>query len=310
MEPNHDEVLKLGPPATGEVIIKVDPRRSGSAFAMGTESLAPGAAIPVHRHLSQDEVLFIHKGQGRATLEGTSMTVLPGIMLYVPRNAWHGLRNTGTGLLQFTWTSAPPGIEEFFREVSRLGASSDAAAVQAVALRHGMEFHPAGEAATATETVPGHRRRRHRRGGRGGGRGPAQPSPAAVQPVPPSIAPPARPQPAAAPVSGQPQRGPRRRHRRRQGRPPQPATTGASAPSATPARPSPPVKAAGTAAAPRRQRGGSRRYRGRVKEVYMDGRWVQVTGEGPVIAPGREGPRHGRLAKDEDTPSGPLSVPL
>ncbi|MDP3703272.1 MAG: cupin domain-containing protein, partial [Candidatus Omnitrophota bacterium] len=157
-----DELLKLGPPATGEIVIKVDPTRTGSAFAMGTESLAPGAAIPVHRHVSQDEVWFIHKGQGRATLEGKSMTVLPGVMLYVPRNAWHGLRNTGTGLLQFTWTSAPPGIEEFFREVSRLGASSDAAAVQAIAQRHGMEFHPSGEAATVTSAAAGPRRR-HRR---------------------------------------------------------------------------------------------------------------------------------------------------
>src|SRR3989338_8696970 len=252
MEPSHDEVLKLGPPAAGEVVIKVDPRRTGTAFAMGTESLAPGAAIPVHRYLSKDEVLFIYKGQGRATLDGKSMTVLPGMTLFVPRQAWFGLRNTGTGLLQFTWTSAPPGIEEFFREVSRLGASSVAAALQAVAQRHGLEFHPTGEAATATETVPGHRRRRHRRGRRGGGRGPAQPSPAAVQPVPPSIAPPARLQPAAAPFSGQPPRGPRRRHRRRHGRSPQPATTGASAPPAPPARRAPPVKAARTAAAPRR----------------------------------------------------------
>src|SRR3989338_73588 len=176
MEPSHDEVLKLGPPATGEGVIKVDPRRTGSAFDMGTESLAPGAAIPVHRHLSPEEVLCTHKGQGRATLEGTSMTVLPGVMLYVPRNAWHGLRNTGTGLLQFTWTSAPPGIEEFFREVSRLGASSDAAAVQAVAQRHGLEFHPTGETVAATESATGQRHRR-RRGRGGGGRGQPQAQP-------------------------------------------------------------------------------------------------------------------------------------
>src|SRR3989338_8804177 len=225
MEPNRDEVLKLGPPATGEVVIKVDPKRSGSAFAMGTESLAPGAAIPVHRHLSQDEVLFIHKGQGRAALEETSMTVLPGIMLYVPSNAWHGLRNTGPWLLQFTWTSAPAGIEEFFGEVSRLGASSDAAAVQAVALRHGMEFHPAGEAAAATEAVPGHRRRRHRRGRRGGGRGPAQPSPTATPFTAPAATSRPAPQLAAAPPSGSSQKGPGRRRRRRHGRSPQPATT-------------------------------------------------------------------------------------
>jgi hypothetical protein len=74
----------------------------------------------------------------------------------------------------------------------------------------------------------------------------------------------------------------------------------------------PPVRVGGSTAPQRRQRGGARRHRGRVKEVYMDGRWVQVTGEGPVIAPGRERSSEGRsrAGKDDDTPSGPLSVPL
>jgi mannose-6-phosphate isomerase-like protein (cupin superfamily) len=260
MEPAHDEVLKLGPPATGEIIIKVDSRRRGTAFAMGTESLAPGAAIPVHRHLHQDEVLFIYKGQGRATLDDKSMTVLPGTMLYVPRQAWHGLRNTGTGLLQFTWTAAPPGIEEFFRELSRLGPQADAAARQAVTSRYGIEFHPEGEGEAGPP--PGrHRRRRHR--GRRGGR----PSP-----------------PAAAVTTAQPQAAPPAASRR-----PQPSKAG-----------------------PRRPPGRPRHRRGRIKEVYMEGRWVQVSGEGPVIAPGRDRPREGgsRAERDEDTPSGPLSVPL
>ena len=267
-----DELLKLGPPATGEIFIKVDPKRTGATFAMGTESLAPGAAIPVHRHLSQDEVLFIYKGQGRATLEGKSMTVLPGVMLYVPRNAWHGLRNTGTGLLQFTWTSAPPGIEEFFRAVSRLGPSSDAASMQAIAQRHGLEFHPTGETVAATGPATGQRHRRRRgRGGGGRGQPQTQPTPTAAQPAPPVLVSPAPPQPAAAPAAGQPRRGRRPRHRGRHGRPSQPAATpGASSPSPKPLRP--------PTAAPRRQGGASRHYRGRVKEVYMDGRWVQVTG--------------------------------
>ena len=290
-------MLKVGPPATGEIIVKVDPRRTGAAFAMGTESLAPGAAIPVHRHRSQDEVLFIYKGQGRATLEARSMTVLPGMMLYVPRQAWHGLRNTGTGLLQFTWTSAPPGIEEFFRELSRLGPQADAAALATLAQRHGLEFHPAGEAATAAAAAPGHRRRRHRRGRGDGGRGRVLPSPGVAQPAPmPQAAAPR--QAAAAPLTSQPQRGPRRR--RRHGRRPPPAAASAQSPKTAPVP---------SAHPPRGPRG---RRRGRVKEVYMDGRWVTVTGEGPVIAPGRERPSAGRsrAGKDDDTPSGPLTVPL
>jgi hypothetical protein len=262
---------------------------------MGTETLLSGAALPVHRHQSQDEVLFIHKGQGRATLEGRSMTVLPGAMLYVPRQAWHGLRNTGTGLLQFTWTAAPPGIEQFFREMSRLGPQTNPAALQAVAQRHGLEFHPAGETAPPSGQRP-HRRHRGRRGGRGG----TPASSVAAQPAP--SAPPAAPQPSAVPSSGQPHS--RRRRRRRHGRPAQPAAAGTTAPTSPPSQP--------PKAPPRRPQARPRHRRGRVKEVYMEGRWVQVTGEGPVIAPGRERPRKGgsRVERDDDTPSGPLSVPL
>ncbi|MBI4004069.1 MAG: cupin domain-containing protein [Candidatus Omnitrophica bacterium] len=298
MEPNHSEVLTIGPPARGEIVIKVDPRRTGAAFAMGTESLAPGAVLPVHRHFSQDEVLFIYKGQGRATLEGKSMTVLPGTMLYVPRQAWHGLRNTGTGLLQFTWTAAPPGIEEFFRELSRLGPQADAVALSSLAQRHGLEFHPAGEEAAAA--LPGHRRRRRHRGRRGG-LGHAQPQAAPAHPTIPTHAAPAQP---AAPSSAS--RPHRRRRRGGRGRPAQPAA-------GTPARASPPPQPAKTPPRPPgRPQGRPRARRGRVKEVYMEGRWVQVSGEGPVIAPGRDRPREGgsRADRDEDTPSGPLSVPL
>jgi len=316
--PGQGEVLKLGPPTPGEIIITVDPKRTGSSIAVGTETILPGAAIPVHRHLEQDEVLFVHKGQGRATLDGKAMTVVPGTMVYVPRTAWHGLRNTGTGALQITWTSAPPGIEEFFREISQLPASADAATVQAIAQRHGIEFHPTGEPAEKDAAGAGAgRRRRHRGHGRRGARGQRQPAPAPASrgASPPGLpAAPAQAHPAPPPPQP-PSQGPRR-HRRRRRRSGAPA---AAQPVRTTTTPPPPPSAPPPARTPgspaRRQppgRGGQRPRRGRVKEVYIDGRWVQVTGEGPVIAPGKRRPGSGRGAShgDDDSPGGPLSVSL
>ena len=316
--PGDGEVLKLGPPAPGEIIIKVDPKRDGSSYAMGTETLLPGAAIPVHRHLEQDEVIFVHKGQGRATLDGKSMTVVPGTMVYVPRLAWHGLRNTGTGMLHITWTAAPPGIEEFFRELARLPASADAATVQAIAQRHGVEFHPTGEpAGKAVEGAASGRRRRHRGRGRHGARAPRPPTPASQGVASPAL--PTAPAPAAHTLPHPPSQG-RRHRRRRRGRSgplpagPQPLRTTGGPPS-PPSRPLPAPSPGAPSSPPRRQpteRGRHRPRRGRVKEVYINGRWVQVTGEGPVIAPGRERSEPGRKAGrgDDDSPAGPLSVPL
>ena len=310
------EVLKLGPPCSGEVIIKVDPALTGSAFAAGTETLLPGAQIPVHRHLHQDEVLFVHKGQGRALLDGRSTTVVPGAMLYAPRQAWHGLRNTGTGNLQISWVAAPPGLEVFFRELSRLGSNPEAMAMQDVARRHGIEFRPDAD---VTERAPSGRQRRHRRGGaRGHPPRPAtapQPAqgqrPSAVASLP---AVPPLPSGGAATVQPTPGRRRRRGRRGRSGRGMVPGGPPAVAPrSGSAAQPAPreqPKAGQGPQGREGRQRRGRAHRAGRVKEVYMGGRWVKVSGEGPVIAPGHESEGRGKRGRDDDTPAGPLSVPL
>ncbi len=244
LQPGDGEALKLGPPSSGQVIIKVDPKRSGSALVMGTQTLSPGAVIPAHRHLYQDEVWFIHKGQGRVTLEGQAATILPGMSVYIPRQTWHGLRNTGTGLLQWAWIGAPPGVEEFLRELSRAGAPSPEA-LQELGRRHGIEVAKAGELPSPTApAAPVPRRGRRRRRGRGTSH---------------------RPQVQA--TAGPPPSAP-------------PATSSRPAPSPAPRLQPPAAPPPRAAQRPRR----SHRRRGRVREVYMEGRWIQVTGEGPVIS--------------------------
>jgi mannose-6-phosphate isomerase-like protein (cupin superfamily) len=243
------EVLKFNPPLRGDVTITVDPAAGGSPFAMGLLTLPPGADVPAHRYLGWDEALVVHKGQGRAVLNGRALVILPGTTLHVPRASTLSLRNTGTGLLQLIWVTAPAGIEAFFRELAR-GGAADAAALAQLGQRHGVEFlaEPQAQPAVSVPAAPGRPgpgRRRRRRGGRGRGRHggqPGQASPPAARPQPPpQQRAPSQPRPPA--------------HQR--------------APS--PQKPAPPRPSSGP-----------------VKEVFMSGRWVQVSGEGPVIAPGRE----------------------
>ena len=284
LQPAEGEVLKLGPPAAGEVVIKVDSQQRATPFAAGTETLLPGAEIPSHRQLHRDTVLFVHKGQGRAVLDGQSMTVVPGTMVFAPKASWYSLRNTGTGLLQLTWLSAPGGIEAFFRELSKAGTSVNAAALQELAQHHGIEL--GAEFAAAPAPRPG-RSHRRRRGGRRGGSG-LQPA-AATSAAPPSQRTPSQPPPGGLPVPSQtgrqtglpaPRRqaeqagGRRRRHRGRggSGRPPAQQVSAGSV-----SAPRPPARRA-------ERKGGRPRRFGRVKEVYMGGKWVRVVGEGPIIS--------------------------
>ena len=315
--PDKGAVVKLGPPIAGEVIITVDPSVDGTTFAAGTQTFLPGAEMPVHKHRDRDTVVFVSKGQARITLNERVINVVPGAMLHVPRGAWYGARNTGTGSFQIAWASAPPGLEAFFRELSAVGASPSAQALQELAQRHGSEFRPPGEAPVSTG-----RPRPQRRGGRrprGGGRGPARPL-AAVLPVTPSSTPaPAPPSsasttPAAPAISGAP-RG-RRRHRRGRGGVGARATPPASAQArreqvggAPPVAPSAPVSGSSRPAAGRPP--SSRRRSRRFKEVYMSGRWVRVADDGPVIAPGpQESGRRGQKPDEDDEPPARLTVPL
>ena len=263
----------------------VDPRSASTPFVSGTRTLLRGETIPAQRHLRADQVWFVHKGQGRAIVEADVMTVVPGSVVSIPKGAWHGLRNTGTGVLQIMWTAAPPGIEEFYRELALRGGAADAGGLQEVAARYGIEFRSDADAAAPVATTSGPRRRRRRRGGRGTGR--TSDRQGVLRHAPETTAPEAAaPRPSiAAPASPPPPPGQGQRHRRRRQAPP--------------------------ASKDRRPREGGRRHFGHAKEVYMGGRWIRVSGEGPVIAPGRERSREPQegVTKD-DTPPGPLSVPL
>jgi len=105
----------------GPFIIKVDRQNGGSSdLVMGYEDIAPGAEIQLHRHLIADEILFVYRGEGTASLNGRKAHVSPGATIYVPRNVTIGLVNDGTEPLGITFTFSKPGFEELMRDNSVL----------------------------------------------------------------------------------------------------------------------------------------------------------------------------------------------
>ena len=105
----------------GPFIIKVDRKNGGSPdLVMGYEDIAPGAEIQLHRHLVADEILFVYRGQGVASLNGRKAHVSAGATIYIPRNVTVGLVNDGAEPLGITFTFSKPGFEELMRDISVL----------------------------------------------------------------------------------------------------------------------------------------------------------------------------------------------
>ena len=97
-------------------IIKVDRQNGGSQdLVMGYEELAPGQSIRPHRHLTSDEIIFIHKGSGLVSLGDREAQVRAGGTVYIPNGTHIALRNTGSVPLAIAFIFSKPGFEEILR---------------------------------------------------------------------------------------------------------------------------------------------------------------------------------------------------
>jgi quercetin dioxygenase-like cupin family protein len=106
---------KIPNPAS-EFILKVTPQNSGSQhLVLGTETIPPGGMIARHRHLLQDEILFLITGSAHVSLNDQDYEVHAGGMVFFPVNTWVSLRNTGTDPIQLIFVFSAPGFDEYMR---------------------------------------------------------------------------------------------------------------------------------------------------------------------------------------------------
>lgn len=120
LEKNEGET-RLWRPEPGEAdiggfILKVTPKANGSEhLVLGTEDIAPGAVIPTHKHLEQDEIVLIEKGTIRAHVGDQERDLHAGGMVFIPQHTWVSLKNTGTEPASITFMFSAPGFEDHLR---------------------------------------------------------------------------------------------------------------------------------------------------------------------------------------------------
>lgn len=99
------------------ITIKISKAKDGvSNISFCTEYMTPGRKMRVHKHLHHDELIFIHRGQGTFTLDEQTIEVKTGDVVFVPKDTWHGLDNTGKEDLVMVFQYTPAGFEEYFIE--------------------------------------------------------------------------------------------------------------------------------------------------------------------------------------------------
>ncbi|MGZ4897940.1 MAG: cupin domain-containing protein [Candidatus Angelobacter sp.] len=103
-------------PASSQFILKVSPKNNGSQHLVaGTEEVAPGATLPKHRHLAQDEIVLIHSGKAHVWLGDQERDLHAGGLVFIPSNTWVSLKNIGTEPVSLTFIFSAPGFEDTMR---------------------------------------------------------------------------------------------------------------------------------------------------------------------------------------------------
>ena len=62
---------------------------------VGLNNFEPGQEHALHAHAGMDKVYLVIEGSGLFLLEGSEISMSPGVMLVAPEGVAHGIRNTG-----------------------------------------------------------------------------------------------------------------------------------------------------------------------------------------------------------------------
>jgi quercetin dioxygenase-like cupin family protein len=103
-------------PASSQFMLKVSPKNNGSQHLVaGTEEVAPGATLPKHRHLVQDEIVLLHSGKAHVWLGDQERDLHAGGLVFIPANTWVSLKNVGAEPISLTFIFSAPGFEDTMR---------------------------------------------------------------------------------------------------------------------------------------------------------------------------------------------------
>lgn len=78
-------------------------RSASSGLVTGIGQLPPGAELPLHHH-EPEETYYVVSGHGEMEIDDHRQLVWPGCAVYIPANARHALRCTGSEPLLFVFS--------------------------------------------------------------------------------------------------------------------------------------------------------------------------------------------------------------
>jgi quercetin dioxygenase-like cupin family protein len=96
--------------------VKLDSSDTDGNFSVVEVTSPPGAFVPAHVHVEQDEYFHVIEGEFEFTIDGKTVKAPAGTFIHVPRGVSHGFVNKSSKPAKLADFHTPGGFEKFFEE--------------------------------------------------------------------------------------------------------------------------------------------------------------------------------------------------
>jgi mannose-6-phosphate isomerase-like protein (cupin superfamily) len=137
----------------GELVTyKITSYQTGGAYSLFEVTAQPGAGPPPHVQHREDEAFWVLEGEYEFVVEGHTMRVGAGSLIYVPRGNLHAHKTMGDEPGMLLVSQTPGGLHErFFEEIGESatgeswppvseGPQEDMGKIAAIAAEYGIEM--------------------------------------------------------------------------------------------------------------------------------------------------------------------------
>ena len=112
------QAYRISSDSSNNLALAFNPLKNKISFTCCVEIFDVGGKTPFNRHMYATEMLFVLKGEGRATLDGKRIPIQEGDSLLVPKTVIQTIENIGKSRLYILTIMTP---NEEFDELIRSG---------------------------------------------------------------------------------------------------------------------------------------------------------------------------------------------
>lgn len=96
--------------------LKVGPMNGGSSYLfLGSEELPPGTSVRKHLHEVDEEILIVHRGRLRVTLNDSTYLAETGTVVFLPPGTWISATNPGPETVTMMYVFPRAAVEKCFQ---------------------------------------------------------------------------------------------------------------------------------------------------------------------------------------------------